>query len=44
MAAAVGKFAARKMLSSQLKQYKDKEPAGQYVRTIYRHATSNHSN
>lgn len=30
MAAAVGKFAAKKMLSKQLKQYKDKEPAGQY--------------
>ncbi|QDS77217.1 hypothetical protein FKW77_002853 [Venturia effusa] len=30
MAAVVGKFAAKKMLSKQLKQYKDKEPAGQY--------------
>jgi hypothetical protein len=35
MAAAVGKFAAKKMLSKQLKQYKDKEPAGQYVSTIH---------
>jgi hypothetical protein len=31
MAAAVGKYAAKKMLSSQLKQYSKKEPAGQYV-------------
>ncbi|TID18885.1 hypothetical protein E2P81_ATG05859 [Venturia nashicola] len=30
MAAVVGKYAAKKMLSKQLNQYKDKEPAGQY--------------
>jgi hypothetical protein len=31
MAQAVGKYAAKKMLASQLKQYSKKEPAGQYV-------------
>jgi hypothetical protein len=30
MAQAVGKYAAKKMLASQLKQYSKKEPAGQY--------------
>jgi hypothetical protein len=33
MAAAVGKYAARKVLNSQMKKYAKKEPAGQYVRS-----------
>jgi hypothetical protein len=31
MAQIVGKYAAKKMLSGQLKKYANKEPAGQYV-------------
>jgi hypothetical protein len=31
MTAQIGKYAARKMLNSQLKKYSAKEPAGQFV-------------
>lgn len=32
MTAAVGKYAAKKILGSQLKKYQNREPAGKYVR------------
>jgi hypothetical protein len=33
MAQTVAKYAAKKMLAKQLKEYKDKDPAGPYVST-----------
>ena len=34
MAQAIGKYAAKKMLDSQMKKYKHKDPVGSYVRSL----------